>query len=177
MTKGMIMILAMMPFAAASAVAAGPVSTLMLTSEVLEKEIELWYSTCGKYLSLHMMPADAKHECQGEKQVLVKRLLNLAAGCDEQGETEAAESYSTAKEKVRSHLVVAEWKLQARAARFFAKYMGDHPIDAQGKVEAAAIIKERARILGLDGTLTFAKTGLLSDGSIEWLTVVVNGKN
>jgi hypothetical protein len=39
-----------------------------------------------------------------------------------------------------------------------------------GKAEASAIVKERARIVEANRDSTFAKVGLLSDESVEWLT-------
>jgi hypothetical protein len=131
---------------------------LIATSEALEKEVVLWSMECGR--DYPDAPPDVKQKCANDKRTLVKRLLELDKFCDQV----SADMNDVPSAK-------AAWKLQGRAARFYVKYPGvRYQQDAAGKAEAGAIVKERARLLKENPDGTFAKIGLLSQESIEWLT-------
>jgi hypothetical protein len=159
---------------AASAVARIAGTEMIATSEALDKEITLWSGDCK--------PGDGwndAQQCADDLKVLVNRLAKFAEFCDENAADLDKAVMDNDNEEVQSHAAIASWKLQARAARFYAKHPGINPtgVDAQGKTEAAAIIKERTRILSWDANAVFVKVGLLSDESIDWLTVVARGRN
>jgi hypothetical protein len=143
---------------AANAFATGAGGLLIATSEAREKEINLYAAECGR--AYPDTPNDIKQKCADDKRRLVKELGELAKWCDEMAADVADASKNAA----------AAWKLQGRAARFYAKYPGTrYQNDAEGRAEASAIAQERARILKENPDSTFAKVGLLWDDSIAWL--------
>jgi hypothetical protein len=141
------MIIAALALCAANAFAIGAGGLFIATSEALEKEIVLWSMVCMSDSGRHA-PSDVRQECANDQRTLVKRLVEFAKFADEAIADPAGAG-----------------KLQARAARFYVKYLGG----SKDKAEAAAIVSERTRILAAKPDSTFAKVGLLSDDSIEWL--------
>jgi len=155
---------------AGSVFAGGAGTRLILTSEALEKEIMLWCATCPP--ERHERE---EGECANDKRTLVKRLLEFARYCDEVSASFQG-AVGTPEELKEMHAVDAAWKLQARAARFRAKFQGAwsgnpcltcYQEDAPAKAEALAIANERERILKENPDIKFAQVGLLSD---EWLS-------
>jgi hypothetical protein len=156
-----------------SLMAGGAGTRLILTSEVLQKEILLWDATCPA-----MRHERQAQECATDKARLVKRLLDFAKYCDE-----VAASFKggvgSAEELQQMALVQAAWKLQATAARFHAKHLGEVPsVIGQHHVvvtkssdiaEAKKIVKEQARLAAAD--IKFAMVGLLSEDMMQWMGV------